>query len=145
MVKRIPTDMIEDRVSGQKLSSNLTVIGQHAFYVESYYNLKIAVANGYDYAPCIQKAFDDAAGTSSIVVFPSGQNLLVGSPIRIKGQNGNHIFGNRCVLTRTGLTASSDSPILYYLGLTDIGGTSKSYNYNSALKLQKIPTQSTIR
>jgi hypothetical protein len=130
-IKKLETSLADN-------TSKIGIFGRKAFYVESYYNLKIAVANGYDYAPCIQKAFDDASGTSSIVVFPSGQNLLVGSPIRIKGQNGNHIFGNRCVLTRTGLTTSSDSPILYYLGLTDIGGTSKSYNYNSGVYIHEL-------
>jgi hypothetical protein len=119
-------------------ASQISVVGRKAVYVESYYDLKIAAASGYDYAPCIQAALDAAAGSSAVVVFPSGQNLQVGTSLRLKAQNGNHIFGNRCVLTRIGLTGTTDSPIMYFLSLDVIGGTTQSYNYNSGVYIHEL-------
>lgn len=116
-------------------SAKKELYGRKAIHVESYDNLKIAVASGYDYSPCIQAAHDEAAGISAVVVYPSAQVLQVSQPIRLKNQNGNYVFGNRCVLKRIGLASTSDSPIMYYLGLTDIGGTTKSYNYSSGVYL----------
>lgn len=116
-------------------TSKIGIYGRKAVYVESYDNLKIAVMSGYDYSPCIQAAHDAAAANSAAVIYPSGQVLQVSQPIRLKNQNGNYIFGNRCVLKRIGLAATSDTPIMYYMGLTDIGGTTKSYNYNSGVYL----------
>jgi hypothetical protein len=109
-------------------------------YVESYFNLKIAVSSGYDYAPCIQAAFDAAAPGSNPVIFPNSQLLQVGTPIRIKTQNGAHIFGNRCILKQIGLTATSDAPIMYYLGL-DVPGSSNTtlaYNYNGGVYIHDL-------
>jgi len=115
-------------------NNNINIYGRKAVYVESYDSLKVLLGDGtYDYAPCIQKAHDVAAGSSLAVIYPSGRVLQVGTPIRLKNNNGNYIFGNRCVLKRVGLTATSDTPIMYYMGLTDIGGTTKSYSYNSGV------------
>jgi hypothetical protein len=115
-------------------TSQISIQGRKAIYVESYYSLKLTLSDGsYDYSPCIQAAHDAAAGTSAVVVYPSGVVLNVSTPIRLKNQNGNYIFMNRCVLNRVGLLATSDTPIMYYLGLTTIGGTVKSYNYNSGV------------
>jgi hypothetical protein len=111
----------------------IALYGRRAVYVESYDSLKVAIDGGYDYYPCIQAAHDAAAANSAVVVYPSGKVLSVTQPIRLKNQNGNYIFMNRCVLKRVGLLATSDSPIMYYMGLTDIGGTLKSYNYNSGV------------
>lgn len=116
-------------------TSKINIYGRKAVHVETYDNKKVAVSGGYDYYPCIQEAHDVASNTNAVVVYPSAQVLQVSKPIRLKNQNGNHVFGNRCVLKRIGLTATSDSPIMYYMGLTDIGGTAKSYNYNSGVYL----------
>jgi hypothetical protein len=133
------TDMIVDRATGTKLSDtlaslpNIGIQGRTSIFVESYDYLKVALASDYDYSPCIQKAFDDAALNGSVVTFPTGKVLLVTQPIRLKGQNGNYVFMNRCVLKRTGVTSTTDSPIMYYSSLTTIGGVDKSYNYNSGV------------
>lgn len=111
----------------------IAIYGRRAVYVESYDSLKVAINGGYDYHPCIQAAHDEAETYSSVVVYPSGKILSVTQPIQLKNQNGNYIFMNRCVLKRVGLLATSDSPIMYYMGLTDIGGTLKSFNYNSGV------------
>lgn len=125
-------------LTGKANQADVTRLYDEAIRVESYDSLKVAIASGYDYAPCIQKAFDDAAALGQAVVFPTGKTLLVGSPLRLKSQNGNYIFGNRCVLKRTGLTATSDSPIMHYLGLDVIGGTTKTYNYNSGVYIYNL-------
>jgi hypothetical protein len=136
--KSVYNRLADHDVSISANTSKVGVLNDDAIHVETYDNLKIAVTNGYDYSPCIQKAFDDAAANSQAVVFPTGKTLLVGNPIRIKGNNGNHIFGNRCVLKKIGLTSASDTPIMYYLGLTDIGSTTKSYSYNSGVYIHDL-------
>jgi hypothetical protein len=115
------------------LMAEQDIVNRTTIYVETYDVLKIAVTDGYDYSPCIQRAFDDAALNGSVVTFPTGKVLLVSQPLRLKGQNGNYIFMNRTVLKRIGLAVSSDSPIMYYLGLDNPGGTTKTYNYNSGV------------
>jgi len=135
----IGTDMVDFNEVNENfniLDSKVGVQGRKAIYVESYFDLKAPVGDGtFDYAPCIQAAHDAAAPGSLVVVYPSAMLLQVGTPIRLKNQNGNYVFGNRCVLKRIGLLATSDSPTMYYMGLTTAGGTAKSYNYNSGVYL----------
>jgi hypothetical protein len=105
-----------------------------AVFVETFDDLKILLEDGtYDYAPCIQQAHDTASLVSSVVVYPSAKTLQVGTPIQLKNQNGNYVFGNRCVLKRVGLLATSDSPIMYYTSLSAIGSPTKTGNYNSGV------------
>jgi hypothetical protein len=120
-------------------NSNISIVGRRVIYVENYYNLKVLLGDGtYDYAPCIQAALNAAAGSSLPVEFPASQVLQVGTPLRITHQNGCHIYGNRCVLKRIGLTASSDTPILYYLGLDVIGGSNITSNYNGGVYIHDL-------
>ena len=84
-----------------------------------------------DWSPAIQQAFNALENTGGVISFPQGKTLQCYSPIRIKGNNKIVIKGNTCNLKLMGLTQTSDIPILFRTSLTDLGGSSKSYEYNA--------------